>query len=311
MVAAVAVPAVGGQLPGPAAMAAACQSVEPGGGVVRETPWPQLMLAPARARPFSTGAGVTVAVVDGGTDGRHPQLSGAVAAGFDLVENRPAGNSSCIGRGTAVASIIARRGEVGIGFRGFAPGAAILPVRIAGDEVDDDQLQRASLNPDRLAAGIRWAVDNGATVVNVSTALYAGSAELAAAVAYAYGRGVLVVAPVGDHHQNTSPDPVPYPAAYPGVLGVGAIEANGDRARQSQVGSYVDVVAPGVDVLGATLSGGYKTYSGTGYATAFVSATLALMRSAYPVVRRGADPAAAGHRQSVPGGGRSSAYGRA
>jgi subtilisin family serine protease len=66
----------GGPLPPATAVAARCQRLEPGGGLVREIPWAQLMLAPERAWPFSTGAGVTVAVVDSGTDAEHPQPSG-------------------------------------------------------------------------------------------------------------------------------------------------------------------------------------------------------------------------------------------
>jgi membrane-anchored mycosin MYCP len=272
-------------LPATAARAAKCASPEQGGGVVRETPWPQLMLAPERAWPFARGSGVTVAVLDSGTDRTHPQLAGAMTPGFDLYESKPGGDSACNARGTAIATMIAGRGVYRVGFRGFAPGARILPVRIADQEVQDDQLTRPSLPPDRLADGITWAADHGATVINVSTALYYDSPKLRAAVKAAYAKGALVVAPAGDKHgagETERDDPVPFPAAYPQVLGVCAVDATGHRAGASQVGSYVDVCAPGVDVLGGTLAGGYKAYSGTGYATAFVSATVALIRSADP-----------------------------
>ncbi|WP_063628822.1 S8 family serine peptidase [Amycolatopsis taiwanensis] len=296
--------------PPAASAAAACQSPEQGGGLLRETPWPQRMLAPERVAPFATGGGVTVAIVGGGVDATHPQLAGAVQAGFDFVGNKPGGNFSCVNQGTAIASIIVARQVDGIGLRGFAPGATILPVRVADREVVDNQLQRESLDPARLAAGIRWAVDHGAGVIDVSTALYTGEPELSAAAAYARDHGAVIVAPAGDNHANTPPDPVSFPAGCDGVIGVGAVDQNGNRIANSQIGSYVDIVAPGDTVTGATLFGGYAAYSGTTYAAAYVSATLALIRSAYPtlsaeeVTRRllaTASPA--------PGGGRGPAYG--
>jgi len=301
--------AVGVQVPAAAAPAARCGSYEQGGGLVRETPWPQLMLAPERAWPFSTGSGVVVAVVDGGTDRQHPQLAGAVAAGHDLVDGSAGGDSSCNGRGTAIATMIAGRPVARIGFRGVAPGARILPVRIADQEVQDDQYQRPSLPPDRLADGISWAVDHGATVVNVSTTLYYGSPRLRSAVANAYAHGVVVVAPAGDKHGTGPVDPVPFPAAYPDVIAVCAVDAAGARARSSQVGDYVDICAPGADVLGGTLFGGYRLYTGTGYATAFVSATVALIRSADPALSAGQVTRRLKATASPTPGGRGAAYG--
>jgi membrane-anchored mycosin MYCP len=269
--------------PGPVAAAARCHSVEQGGGLVRETPWPQLMLAPERAWAFGTGAGVTVAVVDAGTD-RHPQLAGGLLPGYDVVDGTANADSACVSRGTAIATMIGARAAAGVGFRGFAPGAAILPVRIGDSELSDNQLDRRSVSPDRLAEGIRRAVDGGARIVTVAVALYETSPALRAAVARAHRRGALVVAPVGDQHQQQPPDPTPYPAAYPDVIGVGAVDATGGRASGSQVGGYVDVAAPGVDVLGGTLAGGYRTWSGTGFATAYVSGTAALLWSAAPAL---------------------------
>lgn len=264
------------------ARAATCENRDQPGEVVRETPWPQTVLVPERAWPFTTGQGITVAVVDAGTDARHPQLLGAVEAGFDLVEDTAAGDDACVARGTAIASMIAGRHVPGIGFRGFAPAAQILPVRIADSELNDNQLERPTVDPDDLAAGIRWAVAHDAQIINVSVALYTGSRRLRAAVERAHRRDVLIVAPAGDNHDDDRFDPIPFPASYPSVLGVGAIDRNGQREEQSQVGEYVDVVAPGDDVVGAALGAGYQTYTGTGFATAFASATAALVRSAYP-----------------------------
>jgi type VII secretion-associated serine protease mycosin len=303
---AAAVVAAGLALLVPAAPAAAGCVRERPGKVVRETPWAQHLLSPGRAWPFSRGAGVTVAVVDAGVDRGHPQLGGALATGT--------GGKACVGRGTALASLIAGRGVPGIGFRGFAPDATVMPVRIADEQLNDNQWERPSVPPQALAQGIRWAVRQGASVVTVAIALYAKSAALRSAVAYAQEHDVLVVAAVGDNHQDPSlsdkPDPVPYPASYPGVVGVGAITATGDRWRQSQVGGYVDIVAPGEAVLAAALGGGYQAYTGTGFAAAFVAGTAALVRSADPdlsadQVRRRLLATAS----PSPGGGHSRAYG--
>lgn len=297
--------------PASSAWAATCKSPEKPGGVITDTPWPQTLLAPERVWPISTGQGVTVAVVDGGTDGANIQLKGAVANGYDFVEKKAAGNSSCISRGTAVSTIIAARQTTGIGFQGFAPNATILPIRVTDKEVNDNQYDKPSATlPAAMATGIRWAVDHRAHVVVVTTAIYFDDKQLKSAVDYARSRNVVIVAPVGDNHRDRPPDPLPYPAAYDGVIGVGSIEQSGERAKSSQVGDYVDVVAPGVDVVGATLYGGYKTFTGTGFATAFAAATVALIRQVHPQLsvadverrmRATASPS--------PGGGQGLAYG--
>src|SRR4051794_1266704 len=102
---------------------AACQSPAEPGRVIEQIPWPQRWLAPERVWPFSTGAGVRVAVVDSGSDAGHPQLKGQVLKGFDMLGGGTEGTVDCISHGTAVASIIAARRQPGVGFAGLAPGA--------------------------------------------------------------------------------------------------------------------------------------------------------------------------------------------
>ena len=110
--------------------------------------------------------------------------------------------------------------------------------------------------------------------------LYRDEPAVRSAIAYAVTRDVLVIAAAGNGYQ--SGNQTPYPAAYPDVLGVGAIGRDGLRLPQSQVGSYVDLVAPGAEVIGAALGGGLSAQHGTSFATPFVAGAAALVRSYRP-----------------------------
>jgi membrane-anchored mycosin MYCP len=262
----------------------ACSNPEPAHPVVRLLPWAQQALEPQRVWPYSTGAGVTVAVVDSGVDADHPQLrrAGKVLRGRDffLVGTLP-GNYDCVSHGTAVASIIAADRANGIGFQGVAPGVRILPVRVSDRDINDSGGVQI-IDPGILARGIRYAVDQGAKVINLSLSGDRDQAPVRAAIAYAVKKDVLVVAAVGNRQQNTTDELPSYPAAYQGVLGVGAIDISGARISGSQTGLYVDLVAPGGAVLGATRVGGHQYWEGTSFATPFVAATAALVRAAWP-----------------------------
>ncbi|MET7804206.1 type VII secretion-associated serine protease mycosin [Micromonospora chersina] len=265
---------------------------------VAEQPWPQQRYAPDRLAPLATGAGVVVAVVDSGVDRSHPQLAGRVLDGVDLLDPGGDGTRDCAGHGTGVASIIAAAPRPGVAFHGLAPDARILPVRVSEQQVVDGRESGRTVGAADFARSIRWAVDHDADVVNLSVVLYADDPAVRAAIAYAVRRDVVVVAAAGNLHD--SGDPRPYPAAYDGVLGVGAIGADGTRAAFSQTGPYVDLVAPGGDVLMAAPRQGHHRAEGTSYAAPFVAGTAALLRQYRPeldaaeVARRilaSADPA--------------------
>ncbi|TWD81325.1 type VII secretion-associated serine protease mycosin [Kribbella amoyensis] len=265
----------------------ACNNPEPGRPVERLLPWAQEMLKPQRAWPFSTGSGITVAVVDSGVDADHPQLRtrGKVLPGRDfyLVGSLP-GNYDCVSHGTGVASIIAADHVADIGFQGVAPGARILPIRVSERETGDTG-QVEPIDPQILAKGIRYAADSGARVLNLSMSGDQDQGPVRAAIAYAVSKDVVVVAAVGNR-QGNSGDVLPsYPAQYPGVLGVGAISTTGARLQGSQFGPYVDLVAPGGSVLAATRRTGHAYSDGTSFATPFVAATAALVRAAYPKMK--------------------------
>lgn len=247
---------------------------------VAALPWPQRRYAPERLSALATGAGVTVAVIDSGVDRAHPQLAGRVLAGADFLDAGGDGGRDCAGHGTGVASIIAASPHPGVAFQGLAPGARILPVRVSEQQVVDGRGSGRTVSPADFARAIRWAVDHDADVLNLSVVLYADDPAVRAAVRYALRRDVVVVAAAGNLHD--SGDPRPYPAAYDGVLGVGAIGSDGQRADFSQIGPYVDVVAPGREVLMAAPGRGHRQAEGTSYAAPFVAATAALVRQYRP-----------------------------
>ncbi|MFC9687722.1 type VII secretion-associated serine protease mycosin [Kribbella sp. NPDC056951] len=261
-----------------------CRNAEPAHPVVRMLPWAQQQLMAQRAWRFTTGGGVLVAVVDSGVDTDHPQLRrpGKVLPGHDFyLVGRLPGTYDCVSHGTGVAGIIAADAEPRIGFEGIAPDARILPVRISERELNDNG-QTQAIDQNILAQGIRWAVDRGARVINLSIAGSEDHAPVRRAVAYAVAHDVVVVAAVGNRQSARGSELPSYPASYPGVIGVGSITNAGVRANASQIGPYVDLVAPGESVLTTTRVGGHAYQSGTSFATPFVAGTAALVRAAWP-----------------------------
>ncbi|MEH1013643.1 S8 family serine peptidase [Micromonospora sp. CPCC 206060] len=246
------------------------------GQPVAPVPWPQRMLGPERVWPLVRGGGITVAVLDSGVDGRHPQLRGRVEPGYDAVARSGRADDDCSGTGTGVAGVIAARVVPGTGFAGTAPEVTILPVRVVTGLGLDGSVAESAV----LARGIRVAVTRGADVIAVSAVSWTDSDALRGAVRFALDRNVVVVAAAGDRRDDKGPARVSYPAAYDGVIGVGAIGPTGEAWPGSQPGPHVDLVAPGAQV--ATLQrtrGMTPNVSGTGLACGFVAATAALVRA--------------------------------
>ncbi|MEU3746089.1 MULTISPECIES: type VII secretion-associated serine protease mycosin [Streptomyces] len=232
---------------------------------------------------LSTGKGVTVAVIDSGVEATHPDLQGRVLDGKDLAP-KAAGDehTDLANHGTGMAGMIAGTGKAngGAGAFGLAPGAKILPIRLPAPDQDrsaaasDEQFNRVA------PEAIRFAVDSGAKVINISQGVNAGSKALTDAVKYALDKGSLVFASVGNTGDKSNR--VEYPGATPGVVGVGASDNKGKHVPTSQHGDQVDIVAPGKDIFAACNNGGFCKSSGTSDATALASAAAALLWSKHP-----------------------------
>lgn len=218
-----------------------------------------------------TAAGVVVAVIDSGVQGDHPDLRGRLVPGYDFVTDRPGGTHDGYGHGTHVAAIVAAAADDGVGVAGMAPEARIMPLRVLDDH-------GAGWGSD-VARALVYAADHGAKVANVSMASDY-SWPVADAVRYARSRGVVVVAAVGN--DRGSGDAARYPAALPGVIGVGAVDQRDRVASFSESGPEVDVVAPGVSVLSAYAGSRREWMSGTSMAAPFVAATVAVMAAGRP-----------------------------
>lgn len=234
------------------------------------------------------GQGVTVAVLDTGVEDDHPDLAGNVLPGKDMVGfGAGPGDRAWARHGTAMAGIIAGHGHGpgdGAGIMGVAPKAKILPVRVILEDKDPARTKARVTRGNALADGIRWAADHGADVINLSLGDDSDSAHPEPsedeAVQYALGKGVVVVASAGNGGDKG--DHVSYPAAYPGVIAVTAVDRYGTRASFSTRRWYAAVSAPGVDVVIADPDHRYYEGWGTSAASAFVSGAAALLRADRP-----------------------------
>jgi subtilisin family serine protease len=222
--------------------------------------------------PATTGVGVVVAVLDTGVYAGHEDLAGAVLRGRDFVGSSYA-RIDPAGHGTHVAGIVGARLN-NRGIAGAAPGVAILPVRVL-------DANGAGYMSD-VAAGTIWAVDHGADVVTMSLGGNEPSDGLHAALRYARRRGVTVLAAAGN--SALSGNPVIYPAAYPEVIAVGAVDRALQRAPFSGYRGYVDLVAPGVSIRSTWNEGAasYVDATGTSMATPFAAAAAALVKAIDP-----------------------------
>jgi type VII secretion-associated serine protease mycosin len=255
---------------------------------IRAQEWALDALHIQRAWQTTKGKGITVAVLDTGVDGTHPDLAGNVLAGKDLVGfGARRGDRPWARHGTAMASIIAGHGHGAgdaDGVIGVAPEAKILPVRVILEDGDSARTQARNTRGNALAEGIRWAADHGADVINLSLGDDSNSAHPEAAedeaVQYALKKGAVVVASAGNGGEKG--DHISYPAAYPGVIAATAVDRYGTHASFSTRRWYATVSAPGVDVVIADPDRKYYEGWGTSAASAFVSGAVALIKAAHP-----------------------------
>ncbi|MEB3237503.1 MAG: S8 family peptidase [Candidatus Sericytochromatia bacterium] len=253
--------------------------------------WALATLGARQAWSITRGSeAVVVAVIDTGVDLGHPDLRTRLVAGINTLpdartpgQEGPVGPADDNGHGTHVAGIIAAEGDNGQGISGLAPGCRIMPVKVlAGDTTGRDA---------DVAAGIIWAVQHGARVLNLSLGGAGGSRLLADAITMAHAQGALVVSAMGNDGMDPMLGDEPnYPAALPESLAVGATGQTDEVAAFSNRGRWMSVAAPGEGILSTTptypvydpVSPDYDYLDGTSMATPYVSAAAALAWSTRP-----------------------------
>ncbi|NYV75782.1 type VII secretion-associated serine protease mycosin [Streptomyces sp. UH6] len=236
----------------------------------------------------SEGKGVKVAVIDTGVDIKHPQLRDAVDAssggnflpaevdGEPLERGSAKGTDDQVGHGTKVAGIIAARRSDETGFAGLAPEATIIPIK------HNDAEGHGKV--DEMVKAIDHARQAGAQVINISQDTGSpvdSTPQLKGAVDRALAADIVVVASAGNEGLGGE-SKNSYPAAYEGVLAVAASDRNGERAPFSQSGDFVDVAAPGVDMVSTVPGGGHCADNGTSFSAPYVAGVAALLRAKHP-----------------------------
>lgn len=283
---------------------------------VRNQQWWLKALHVTQAQKTTLGSGVTVALLDTGVLPTQADITGSVLPGRDFTHSGEKPGGPFFGHhGTAMASLIVGHGHGKgrtAGVLGVAPGARLLSVRV-GVDGGDPLLSESSFTaglPAAIAAGIRYATNNGAQVIDlpqdpgqsqnnlVATPFVApapkatpspsfvaaqsaagGSAAERSAVAYALSKGVVLVAPAGDN--GGASDAANFPASYPGVISVGSFNSTFTKSGFSSHQSYVTLTASGEGMVAAAPTG-YATVSSTSAASAVVTGIATLIKARFP-----------------------------
>jgi hypothetical protein len=222
--------------------------------------------APA-AWNLAQGAGVTIAILDTGVDGTHPDLAGQMVAGWDYYDNS-ANTSDVQGHGTAVAGAAAATINNGVGVASIAGQAKIMPIRVT----DPSGNAYAST----IAQGITYAADHGARVANISISGVAASSTTLNAAQYMKNLGGLVVVAAGNDGINENI------AATTTMIPVSATDSNDALTSWSSYGNYIALAAPGLNIWTTQSGGSYWSCWGTSFSSPITAGVVALMMSAKP-----------------------------
>lgn len=225
---------------------------------------------------YSRGEGIVIAILDSGAALGHEDLVHKLVPGYNFVSGNHLPYDDH-GHGTFVASIAGAETNNSVGIAGVAPLARIMPIKVMASDGFGSYLA--------IADGIRYAVDNGAHIINLSLGGPNPSIFLEDACAYAFNKGAVIVAAAGNNGST-----VLYPAAYDDYcLAVAATDANDQRPSWSNHGPAVDVTAPGASVWGAKYDPGdpqklndYGRDNGTSFSTPMVSGAAALLLAYKP-----------------------------
>lgn len=214
------------------------------------------------------GESVVVAVIDSGYVPGHDAFIGKSVSGYSI-SDVPSWDSATDYHGTQVAAMIASVATPNSGMGSVANNADIMPIRVTTDSV-------SSASDDEIAEAISMALAYGADIINISMSGDVLPILTAMAINEAISSGVVVVSSAG----NTNTDSARYPAALPGVVSVGALDRNRNKAMASSFGATVDILAPGQEVTVPSSDGGYTQISGTSYSAPMVSGVAALVKGA-------------------------------
>lgn len=231
---------------------------------------------------------IKIAILDTGVDLEHRELEGKISNRADFVDLEGLDTSAFIGdtkgydtqplddvgHGTHVSGIVAAKGIQMD--EGVSPGCSIMAVRVLAAMKNGDRIVGAGI-VDNINAGIKWAVDNGADVINMSLGIKheGGGLPHEDVIRYALSKNVTVVAASG----NDGTSERYYPGALPGVIAVGAVDDTGNVTRFTSYGANIAVVAPGVNIYSSFAHHTYAFASGTSQASPFVAGAVGLMKS--------------------------------
>ena len=218
---------------------------------------------------YSTGSGITIAILDTGVDGTHPDLVSKMVPGWNFYDYN-SNTSDVLGHGTAVAGVAAAAANNGVGVAGVAPNARIMPIRIT------DSAGRARWS--HAAQGLIWAADQGARVANISFQGMAASYTMQTVVGYFRSKGGVVIAAAGNSGA------VDDTAVTDAMIIVSATDNQDNRTSWSSYGNFVDLTAPGLDIYSTAMGGGYRSWSGTSMSSSIVAGAAALVLARRPAL---------------------------
>ena len=214
---------------------------------------------------------VRVAIIDTGIDTTHPDLAGQIIETIDIFAEDVMNDRQ--GHGTHTAGIIAAKPNAQMRTRGICVICQIIAIKAINDDGYGSDVT--------VAQGIDDAINAGASVINLSIGSSSDAPVIKAAIERALAADIIVVAAAGNSNNNQVE--AVFPAAYPGVLAVSAIDRSNQIAPFAQNTPDIDIVAPGVEIVSTSPFGaGYSMEQGTSTAAPQVTATVALVRALRP-----------------------------
>ncbi|MDB4409296.1 S8 family serine peptidase [Gammaproteobacteria bacterium] len=214
----------------------------------------------------STGSGITVAILDTGVESGHPDLVSNLVPGWNVASNN-SDTSPVMSHGTRVAGVVAASSNNSTGVASIAWNAKIMPIRISNES-------NGQASWSVMAEGFLWAADHGADVANMSYGLSTNSSTINSAAQYLRSKGGLAVVAAGNDNMDRGFSDNPY------LITVAATTSSDARASFSNFGANIDVAAPGSSIYTTNTGGGYRSASGTSYASPATAGVVALIMAA-------------------------------